>query len=138
MGSRKCSCMYIEMYIPVGDDSGVDKSELSLQLLLLDGHWSNGRSELCTLQRENINVDFHIIVWAQLARVTTATKFWSDAITDHNTPSQYTTIMDDNKGRRIFSLGLLLLFAQSYHYVPLASGQQGKQYPDQVQVNKAA
>ena len=44
-------------------------------------------------------------------------------------PSLYTiTIMDDNKGRRLFSLGLLLLFAQSYHYVPLASGQQGKQY----------
>ena len=37
--------MYITVYIPVGDDSGVDKSELSLQLLLLDGHWSNGRSE---------------------------------------------------------------------------------------------
>ena len=37
--------MYITVYIPVGDDSGVDKSELSLQLLLLDGHWSNWRSE---------------------------------------------------------------------------------------------
>ena len=35
--------------------------------------------------------------------------------------------MDGSKGRsRLFSLGLLLLFAQSYHYVPLASGQQGK------------
>ena len=35
--------------------------------------------------------------------------------------------MDGNKGRRLLSLGLLLLFTQSYDYVPLASGQQGKQ-----------
>ena len=41
MGSKKCSCMTV----PIGDDSGVDESELSLQLLFLDGHWSNGRSE---------------------------------------------------------------------------------------------
>lgn len=34
--------------------------------------------------------------------------------------------MDGHKGSRLFSLGLLLLFTQSCHYVPLANGQQGK------------
>ena len=34
--------------------------------------------------------------------------------------------MDGSKGRRLFSLRLLLLFTQSYRYVPFASGQQGK------------
>ena len=34
--------------------------------------------------------------------------------------------MNDSKNRQFLSLGLLLLFIQSCHYAPFASGQQGK------------
>ena len=60
--------------------------------------------------------------------MTTATKLnfvFIHGVTIHNYLDLRLRNMDGMKGKR-FSLGLWLLVTQSYHYIPLASGQQGK------------